>query len=61
MLTKLKILLFLKMLNFLMVKELWEMFLFSGSVLGDCTFLSICSFLLGCPFYWRIVACSHLL
>ena len=27
-----------------------------GSVLGDCTFLRICLFLPGCPFYWHIVA-----
>ena len=28
-----------------------------GSVLGDCTFLRICPFLLDCPFYWHIIAC----
>jgi len=27
-----------------------------GSVLGDCTFLRICSFLPGCPFYWHTVS-----
>ena len=38
------------------------LFIFSmSSVLGDCAFLRICLFLLGCPFYWHIVACSSLL
>ena len=30
-------------------------------VLGDGTFLRICPFLLGCTFYWYIVACSSLM
>ena len=34
------------------------MFSLPGSVLEDCTFLRICLFLLGCPFYWHIVACT---
>ena len=32
-----------------------------GSVLEGCTFLRICPFLPGCPFYWHIVTCSSLL
>ena len=31
-----------------------------GSVFGDRTFLRICPFLLGCPFYWYIVGYSSL-
>ena len=31
-----------------------------GLILEDCTFLRICAFLLGCPIYWHIVACSSL-
>jgi len=33
----------------------------SGSALEGCTFLRICPFLLGCPFYWHVVARSSLL
>ena len=29
-----------------------------GSVLGDCIFLRICPFLLGCSLYLHIIACS---
>ena len=31
-----------------------------GSVLDSCTFLRICLFLPGCPFYWHIIADSLL-
>ena len=40
------------------------LFIFSISPwldLGDCTFLRICTFLLGCPFYLHVVACGSLL
>ena len=47
------------------VQYLWldcSYFLFlPGSVFGDCTSLRICPILLGCPFYWQIVAYSSLL
>jgi len=32
-----------------------------GSVLIGCTFVRICPFLPGCPFYWNIVAYSSLI
>ena len=32
-----------------------------SSVLEDCIFLRTCLFLLGCSFYWHIVACNSLL
>ena len=32
-----------------------------GSILGDCTYLRICPFLVGCSFYWHIAVHSNLL
>ena len=53
-----------KFLNQFQFQFLWwvhSSFLFHlGLVLEDCTFLRICPFLLGFPFYWRIVAQSSL-
>ena len=45
----------------LLVIGLFFFFLFLfASVLGNCPFLRIWSFLPGCPFYWHIVACNSL-
>ena len=37
----------------LLVIGLFTFSIFPGSLLGDGTYLRICSFLLGCPFYWH--------
>ena len=39
-----------------LVISLFIVSVFPGSVLEDWPFLRICAFLLGCPFYWHIVA-----
>ena len=53
---------FLGGFNQFQFQYLCSYFLFlPGSVLEGCTFVRICSFLLGCLFYWHIVVCSGLL
>ena len=39
----------------LLIIGLLSFFIFPDSVLGDFIFLGICSFLLGCLFYWHII------
>ena len=40
----------------ILVMGLLRFSIFPGSVLDSYTFLRICPFLSGCPFYWHIVA-----
>ena len=48
--------------NFITRDWVWSYFLFLlGSALEVCTFVRICPFLIGCPFYWHIVVCNSLL
>ena len=53
-----------KFLNQFQFQYLWlvcSYFLFlPGLALDGCIFLKLCPFLLGCSFYWLIVACSTL-
>ena len=39
----------------LLVIGLFTLSIFPGSLLGDCTYLRICLFLLSCPFYWHMM------
>ena len=45
----------------MLVMGLLRFLFLPGSVLDSCTFLRICLFLPGCPFYWHIVADGSLL
>ena len=53
---------FILLLQFQYLWLVYSYFLFlPGSVLEGCTFVRICPFLLGCSFYWHIVAYNTLL
>ena len=39
----------------LLVIGLFIFSIFPGSLLGDYTYLRICLFFLGCPFYWHMM------